>query len=131
MSKYYYPAIFTEEKNGYSVTFPDLEGCFTCGDDLQDSLTMATDVLSCYLCDCEIEARVLPKPSDLKLLKTGRNEFASYIICDTDEYKRKYRKVAVKKTLTIPEWLNEAALVRNVNFSQVLQDALLEIVNQN
>ena len=84
MSKYYYPAIFTEEKDGYSVTFPDLEGCFTCGDDLQDSLIMATDVLSCYLCDCEIEARILPKPSDLKSLKTGRNEFASYIMCDTD-----------------------------------------------
>ena len=63
-------------------------------------------------------------------IKTERGEFVNYITCDTEFYRRQYKKISVKKTLTIPQWLNEAAIVRNVNFSQVLQDALLELVNK-
>ena len=130
MGKYYYPAVFTPEKEGYSVAFPDLEGCYTCGDDMQDALWMAQDVLACCLCDMEIDDQVIPPPSYLEEIKTERGEFVNYITCDTEFYRRQYKKISVKKTLTIPQWLNEAAIVRNVNFSQVLQDALLELVNK-
>lgn len=130
MGKYYYPAVFTPEKDGYSVVFPDLEGCFTCGDDLHDALCMAQDVLASCLCDMEIDDQVIPTPSYLEDIKTEKNEFVNYITCDTEAYRRLYKKISVKKTLTIPQWLNEAAIVRNVNFSQVLQDALLELVNK-
>ncbi len=130
MSKYCYPAVITPEKDGYSVVFPDLEGCFTCGDDLSDALWMAQDVLACCLCDMEIDDQVMPSPSYLDDIKTEKGEFVNYIICDTELYRRQYKKISVKKTLTIPQWLNEAAIVRNVNFSQVLQDALLELVNK-
>ena len=129
MSKYYYPAIFSKEGKGYNVSFPDLEGCLTCGDDLKDALEMAEDVLSCYLCDLEIADKNIPPASNAESIKTKKDEFVNYIICDTDAYKRKYKTVSVKKTLTIPEWLNEAAIVRNVNFSQVLQDALMQKIN--
>ena len=57
------------------------------------------------------------------------NEFVSLIMCDTVEYQRMHNKRAVKKTLTIPEWLNEAASVASLNFSQVLQEALLKKLN--
>ena len=130
MSKYYFPAIFTKEGEGYDVRFPDLEGCFTCGDDLEDALYMAEDVLACCLCDMEIEDQKIPEPSDQQKLKTEKGEFVNYITCDTDAYRRQYKKISVKKTLTIPQWLNEAAIVRNVNFSQVLQEALIELVNK-
>ena len=44
MAKYVYPAVFTQEEKGFSVWFPDLEGCYTCGDDLNDAIRMAEDV---------------------------------------------------------------------------------------
>ena len=130
MGKYYFPAVFTPEEEGFSVAFPDLEGCFTCGDDLQDALLMAKDVLACCLCDLEIDDQIIPEPTDLREIKVQKGEFVNYITCDTELYRRQYKKISVKKTLTIPQWLNEAAIARNVNFSQVLQDALLELVNQ-
>lgn len=121
---YVYPGIFTKEEKGYSVIFPDLEGCYTCGDDLKDAIYMAEDVLAFTLFDYEKRGRTIPAPSELSALKVRSNEFVNYIICDTIEYQKKYNDKAVKKTLTIPEWLNELATSRGINFSQVLQDAL-------
>jgi len=131
MSKYYYPAVFSKEGDGYNVVFPDLKGCITCGDDLMDALEMAKDVLACFASDYEIDDKQMPEPSDILDMQLSAGEFANYIVCDTDDYRRRYKKISVKKTLTIPEWLNEAALARNVNFSQILQDALMEIVNNS
>lgn len=125
--KYAYPAIFTEESNGaYSINFPDLEGCYTCGDDLQDGLEMAEDALALTLYGYETDHKTIPAPSALSDLTLGDNEFANYIACDTLEYRKMYNNKSVKKTLTIPEWMNEAAVSLNLNFSQVLQEALME-----
>ena len=129
MSKYVYPAIFQPEENGgYSVIFPDLEGCYTCGDDLTDSIYMAEDVLAFTLYDYEKENRAIPTPSELSALDAS-NGFVNFIACDTLEYQKKNNNRAVKKTLTIPEWINEAAVKADINFSQLLQDALKEKLN--
>lgn len=123
--KYVYPAIFTaEENNAYSVYFPDLEGCYTCGDNLEDALYMAEDILAFTLYDYEKEAQKAPEPSKLQVIETKDNEFVNYITCDTFEYRKRHNNKAVKKTLTIPEWLNEEAIAKGINFSQVLQDGL-------
>ena len=70
-TKYVFPAVFTPEKDGgYSILFPDLEGCFTCGDDLIDGMQMAEDVLALVLYSYEKEDREIPIPSkreDIKL----------------------------------------------------------------
>lgn len=130
MAKYVYPAIFTpEEEGGYSVFFPDLEGCYTCGDDLQDALFMANDVLAFVLYDYEAEGREIPAPSKAEDIKKEDKEFVNYVACDTVEYARMHNNKAVKKTLTIPQWLNDAALKQDINFSQVLQEALMQKVN--
>lgn len=130
MAKYVYPAIFTPEENGgYSVYFPDLESCYTCGDDLQDALFMAEDVLAFVLYDYEAEGRNIPTPSKAEAIEKSENDFVNYIVCDTVEYAKLHNNKAVKKTLTIPQWLNEAATKRNINFSQVLQEALMQKVN--
>jgi len=127
--KYAYPAIFTEEENGqYSVNFPDFEGsgygCFTGGNDLNDAMDMAKDALCLVLYDMEKESAAVPKASGVKDFKVARNEFVSLIACDTEWYRRFYDGKAIKKTLSIPSWLNAMAELQSVNFSQVLQEAL-------
>ncbi len=130
MAKYVYPAIFEAEKNGgYSIFFPDLEGCYTCGDDLKDGMKMAEDVLAFTLYDYEKEKRDIPVPSDITALSPEREGFVTYITCDTILYQKMNNNKAVKNTLTIPEWLNEAAIAAGVNFSQILQDALKAKLN--
>lgn len=131
MTRYAYPAVFTpEEDGGFSVVFPDLEGCYTCGDDLADAIMMAEDVLALTLYGYENDRREIPVPSDMSAVPLESDEFVNFISCDTMAYRKIYNNKAVKKTLTIPEWLNEAASSMNVNFSQVLQDALLAIVQK-
>ena len=127
MKRYTYPAIITpEEEGGYSVNFPDLEGCYTCGDDLGDALHMAEDVLAFTLYDYEKEGRDIPDPSPVDALHLESGEFVNFVTCDTLEYQRRNNNKAVKKTLTIPEWMNEMAVNAGINFSQVLQEALSE-----
>ena len=127
MAQYVYPAIFRlEDKGMYSVFFPDLEGCYTCGENLAEALSMAEDVLAFTLYDYEKDQRSIPLPSHHSSIQLKKNEFINYILCDTTEYHRRNNNRAVKKTLTIPEWLNEEAVSAGVNFSQILQDALKE-----
>ena len=129
MARYAYPAVFTpEEKGQYSVNFPDLESCYTCGDDMKDALLMAEDALAFTLYEYEKEEKKIPEPSTPDKISLEPNEFVNYIACDTLEYRKMHNNRAVKKTLTIPEWLNESAMAMGLNFSQVLQDALMEKV---
>ena len=129
MAKYAYPAIFTPEEDGsFSIVFPDLEGCYTCGDSLEDGIEMAEDALALVLYGYEKDARPIPVPSAPATLSLSGNDFVNYIACDTMEYRKMYNNKAVKKTLTSPEWLNEAASAMGLNFSQVLQEALLQKV---
>lgn len=129
-SKYVYPAVFSPEENGgYSVLFPDLEGCYTCGDNLEDSLEMASDALALVLYGYEKDRRPIPAPSARDGIVIKDNEFINYVSCDTMAYRKRYNNKAIKKTLTIPEWLNEEATALGINFSQVLQDALKKQLN--
>lgn len=127
MAKYAYPAIFTPESDGsFSINFPDLEGCYTCGDSIEDGIEMAEDALALVLYGYEKDQRAIPKPSSPSDLRLSGNEFVNYIACDTMAYRKMYNNKAVKKTLTIPEWLNESASALGLNFSQVLQEALIQ-----
>ena len=123
--KYTYTAVFTPEENGlFSVNFPDLESCYTSGDDMADAVNMAQDVLCLTLYDLEQDKKPIPqasKPQDIVI--TGE-QFISVIAVDTETYRRFYENKSVKKTLTIPMWLNERAERANINFSGILQDAL-------
>ncbi len=127
--KYIYPAVFSPEDSGYSVEFPDLPGCCTCGDSLEESLSMAKDALSLFLVELEDEKQDIPEPSSIKSLSLEGNRFASLINVDTTIYRQTLSNVAVKKTLSIPQWLNQAAIANGINFSQVLQDALKQKLN--
>lgn len=125
MAKHLYPAVFTEEQDGYSITFPDFEGCFSEGDTLEEAYEMAIDALGLYLEDTEKDFEY-PQASNPKNIQTKDNEFVVMIEFDMIEYMKKHNDRAIKKTLTIPAWLNELAVKENVNFSQTLQNALVE-----
>lgn len=122
--KYVFPAIFTEDDNSFAIRFPDVDGCFTCGSTLAEGIEMAEDALALMLYEYEKEGTAIPAPSRMKDIETEDNEFVTYITCDTLKYRKMHNNRAIKKTLTIPEWLNEEATAREINFSQVLQEAL-------
>ena len=126
--KYAYGAVFTPlEDGGFDVKVPDLPGCRTCGDDLADAIFMAEDAVAMWLWDAENKEEPIPAANPLPAVSSP--QFANYVLADTDEYRRKNDNRAVKKTLSLPSWLNSQAERAGVNFSQVLQDALKERLN--
>ena len=128
--KYAYTAVFTpEEKGAYSVHFPDIQGCYTCGDDMADAVEMAKDALCLMLYDMEQNKKTIPIASNPRDISLENNEFTSVVACDTEFYRRFYENKSVKKTLSIPMWLNERAERAQVNFSGILQEALKTHLN--
>ena len=121
--KIIYPAVFHKDGNSYWVEFPDLEGCTSFGDSLEETLTNAKEALEGY-CITSLENKIpLPKASDIEGIKTTTNCFTTLIVGDISHYIGQSK--AVKKTLTIPSWLNDMATENGVNFSETLRDALM------
>ena len=129
MAKYVYPALFhpNQDDGSITVTVPDLPGCISEGKDLADAIFMAGDAVSMWLRYAEDHQETIPAPTQPPAAVSP--EFVNYVYADTDEYRRKYDNRAVKKTLSIPSWLNAQAEQAGVNFSQVLQEALKARLN--
>ncbi len=125
--KLVYPANFYYEKEGgYSVEIPDLLGCVTQGDTLEEAMEMAQDAALGWILTAIEEEEEIPKPSQIEQIKIEGEGFKTLLLLDIDQYSEKYgTKKSVKKTLTIPEWLNKRAEKVGINFSQVLQESLL------
>jgi antitoxin HicB len=126
--KYVYPAIFTPLPSGeYDVRIPDLPGCITCGKDLADAIEMTQDAVAMWLSDAEDNQEAVPTPSEKFTFNSP--QFINFIVADTDAYRRENDNRAVKKTLSIPSWLNSKAEKEGINFSQILQSALKNKLN--
>lgn len=127
MAKLFYPAVFHEaEEGGFWITFPDFPGCFSQGESMEEAYEMAVDALGLCISDMEKEKIALPSPTKPTEILLEDKAVVIIIEFDLDAYRRKHNSKAVKKTLTIPEWLNEEAMALGINFSQVLQEALLQ-----
>lgn len=134
-----YPACFFKEENAYSVIFPDLNYLATCGDNLEDAMEMAIDCLAGYLYTGKQDRDDIPQPSkieDIDISKVAKeleisdeNSFKNIVSVDVEEYASKHFNKSVKKTLTIPQWLNDLAIENNINFSKILQEALKSKLN--
>ena len=127
--KLVYPAVFypySDSSGGYVVEFPDLSGCVTGGKDLKEALEMAEDAASGWILDELEEGNVIPKASEYNNVKTRENGQVNLILLDIDAYAEKYGEKAIRKNVTVPAWLNTFAEKQKINFSQVLQEALLE-----
>ena len=125
MNRLFYPAIFHKaEEGGFWVTFPDIPECMTQGDNMEQAYEMAVDALGLSLSSMEEMGEQIPEASPLERIQV---EDGILVIVEFNmaEYRRKNSSKAVKKTLSIPEWLNEAAMRENINFSQLLQEALM------
>ena len=127
MKKLFYPALFHKaEEGGFWVSFPDIPECFTQGDDMTQAYEMAVDALGIALTSREEEQLPFPAGSDPTAITVGVDSFLVVIEFDMLAYKKRTSAKSVKKTLTIPEWLNEEAVARGINFSKVLQNGLLQ-----
>ena len=136
-----YPACFFYEENGYSVIFPDLNWLSTCGDSLDEAMYMAVDCLAGYLYKAQIEGEEIPPPSklgdiDIRAIAEeleiaiSAESFVNMVSVDVKAYAKEHFEKSVKKNCTIPAWLNKAALEQGINFSQVLQEALIAKLNR-
>lgn len=129
-TKLFYPAIFHKaEEGGFWVSFPDLPECLTEGNDMQQAYEMAVDALGLALTSRDKEKQPIPHPSSPDSIPAAEDGFAVIIEINLLAYKKRTSPKAVKKTLSIPEWLNNEAIAANLNFSQVLQDALISKLN--
>lgn len=117
-----YPATFHHEGDSYWVEFPDLEGCQSFGDTLNETMENAQEALSAYLLTLFSEGKDIPAASDVCSLPSPEDGFNNLVSCSLNQY---HETKAVKKTLTIPAWLNDRAVARGINFSQTLQEALI------
>ena len=117
-----YPAIIHEEE-GYWVEFPDLSGCFTNGNTLEEAMEMAREALGLHLVDLVERGMELPAPSKIADISASDGH-TTYVSTDMNAYRRDTH--AVKKMLSIPAWLAKAAEENNISLSKVLQDALKE-----
>ncbi len=130
MDKLIYPAVFhPEEVGGYSVCFPDLLGCITEGDTLAEAMAMAEDALGIYLYSLKEEKEPIPEPSRPESLSYETGEFVCLVEWDELEYLKRTDSKTVKKTVTLPSWMNRRAEELRVNFSQTLQEALMKKIN--
>jgi predicted RNase H-like HicB family nuclease len=131
MVKYIYPAIFYPEDDGkFSVEFVNFE-LATFGDSLVDAMSMAADAVAGRIFSMLRDGEKLPEPGKPQEIKPDEpNAIVSLVYIDLDSLKMNHDETPVKKTLTIPSWLNKAAERKNINFSSTLKDALLEKLAQ-
>lgn len=124
MANYIYPAIFhTNEDGSYTITFPDLPGCISEGKNLGNALYMAQAALAQwieYLADKKLE---IPASSDFKSIVPGHEEFVNLICADLKDNR------AVKRTVSIPKWMDDKVSEMGLSLSRVLQDALKDKIN--
>ena len=122
--KYVYPVILYPDDDKIGATVPDLPGCHTYGSTTADALIMVKDAMEMWLWNAENEGKVIPMSSEN--IKPGKNETVTLVVANTDEYRKAHDIRAVKKTLSIPSWLNREAEKANAPFSQILQQGLKE-----
>lgn len=125
-NKYFYPALFHKaEEGGFWVSFPDVPECLTQGETMEEAYEMSIEALGLALVD-RIKENNLPDPSSLDMISPEPDAYPVIIEFNMAEYLKRNNSKAVKKTLSIPEWLNEEATAKGINFSAVLQEALKE-----
>lgn len=125
MDAYIFPAIFEPSPDGgYCITFPDLSGCITEGNTLKEAIYMVKDALELYIYNLEDGNEDIPVPSSPENVKVSDGSFVVPIEAYMPLIREEMANKAIKKTLTIPYWLNKLAEDKKVNFSQTLQAAL-------
>ncbi|MDY2987156.1 MAG: type II toxin-antitoxin system HicB family antitoxin [Peptoniphilus sp.] len=127
--RYIYPAIFDYDEDGISISFPDLPGCLSCADNDEEALIMAEDVLGLWMENLEEEKSDIPTPSKLVDISTSENQKTILVDVWMPTIRKAINNKAIKKNLTIPQWLDIMAREKDLNFSFILQEALKRELN--
>lgn len=121
MAEYVYPAIFHENKDAsFTITFPDLPGCISEGKNIANAMYMAQSALSQwmeYTTDKNLE---IPSPSKLQSIEVETGEFVNLIRAEVKDGR------AVRRTVSIPKWMDDKVTEAGLSLSRVLQDALMQ-----
>ena len=122
--KYVYPALFVVEDDSIIVTFPDLDDTFTDGATMQEAFENAEDVLNLMLWNREGEKKEIPPPSLPEQITVPQGAALAMIKADTLAYRKMHDTKTIRRSITIPSWLDTLARERNINFSQLMQNAI-------
>ena len=122
-----FPAKVHKENDGFWLEFPDLPGCFTQGDSLEELMENAEEALGAFLAVKMENEEEIPKPSDIRQISVSSDDMKTYVSVDVNKYHKDTR--AVKKMLSIPAWLANEADRRHYSLSKILQEALLEKIS--
>ena len=128
--RYIFPAIFNYADDGISISFPDLPGCFSCGNTDEEAINMAEEALGLHIYAMEQDEESIPEPSRGENIQLESNERIFLVDTWMPQVRKEVQPVYVKKTLTIPSDLNESAIKANLNFSQVLASSLRSILRR-
>ncbi len=123
---YEFVAIFNYGKDGINISFPDLPGVFSAAKTTKEAIKNANEVLGLVLYDMEVDKKKIPEATPLEKIKCEQNEKTMLVNVWMPLVRNELDEQAIKKTLTIPQWLNKLAEEQNINFSKLLQTALKE-----
>lgn len=115
-----YPCIVHKEENGYWSEFPDIDGCFSDGDTLSEIMEHSKEALQGMLLTYMSMNKEIPNPTEITEIPISQDEFTTYIDCSILS-----KTNLIKKTLTIPEWVNIIGIEKELNFSKILTDAII------
>lgn len=124
--KYYYTAVLTPRLSGegYDCAVPDIPHCISSGADLPEALNMIQDAATLMLVGYEDIGTPIPPATDPLLFKSPEGSIATLLVLDTDTYRRENDTEPVRKSVSIPAWMDKMARQRGLSCSQVLQEAL-------
>ncbi len=126
---YIFPALLHYAEDGISIEFPDLPGCLPCAHTTEDAARNAKEAMGLHLWSMEIDGDPIPEPSNIQNLALNKNEIPLLVEVFMPPVRDKLNNRTIKKTLTIPQWLNTEAEQAGVNFSQLLQSALKDYLH--
>ena len=130
-NNFIYPAFFYFDDDGISIEFPDLPGCLPCAHSQEEAFRNAKEALALHLYGMEQDGDLIPEPTPVHQLVPDAGGVVVMVDVFMPAFRERMNNKAVNRTITLPAWLNAAALERNINFSQVLQDALKAQIGLN
>ncbi len=125
---YSYIGILEYADDGISVYFPDLPGCFTCADTTEEAVRNAKEALGLHIWGLEQDGEPIPEPSSIENIERSENALPFLVEIFMPTVRERINNRSVSRTITLPAWLNAAALEKNINFSKLLQEALLKVL---
>jgi predicted RNase H-like HicB family nuclease len=119
--EYVYPAIFHQNEDmSYTIIYPDLPGCISEGKTLGNAMYMAQSALTQWISYLADKKQEIPQASSVQDIKTSNGEFVNLICAEVRDGR------AVKRTVSIPKWMDDKVAQSGLSLSRVLQDALNE-----